>query len=112
MYPKRRRLSRSTGLPFQRTAPRSGTVRPKTQRIVVVLPAPLGPRKPTILPGLALNEAPSSATTGPYRLVRSTISSIGTGYLGRRNPRRHAGGFGGGVGTDHWAVIVPFMSGW
>ena len=42
-----------------------GRARPKMQRIVVVLPAPLGPRKPTMRPGAAWNDAPSRATTGP-----------------------------------------------
>ena len=46
-------------------SPLSGVARPKMQRIVVVLPAPLGPRKPTIRPGRAVNEAPSRATTSP-----------------------------------------------
>ena len=40
-------------------------------RIVVVLPAPFGPRNPTILPGTTLKLAPSSATTLPYRFDRS-----------------------------------------
>ena len=36
--------------PFQRTVPASRSVRPKMARIVVVLPAPLGPRNPTTRP--------------------------------------------------------------
>ena len=53
--------------PGRPSAPRRQSWRasPKMQRIVVVLPAPFGPRKPTIRPGAAVNDAPSRATTGP-----------------------------------------------
>ena len=52
-----------SALPFQSVRPRSGRARPKMQRIVVVLPAPFGPRKPTSRPGRAVKVAPSRATT-------------------------------------------------
>src|SRR5215207_5257031 len=64
------------GEPSQRTVPESAVASPKTQRIVVVLPAPFGPRKPTSRPRRAVNDAPSSARTAPYRLDRSSISSM------------------------------------
>ena len=38
----------------ERSSPLSGLARPKMQRIVVVLPAPFGPRKPTSRPGRAM----------------------------------------------------------
>jgi hypothetical protein len=38
-------------------------------RIVVDLPAPLGPRKPVTTPGLTVKLRPSTATFPPYRLV-------------------------------------------
>src|SRR4030095_16377264 len=38
--------------------------------IVVDLPAPLGPRKPTIVPLSTLKETSDTDVTGPYRLVR------------------------------------------
>ena len=38
--------------------------------IVVDLPAPLGPRKPTICPFSTAKETSSIAVTGPYRFVR------------------------------------------
>ena len=41
----------SIGWPSKRTAPASSAVSPKTARIVVVLPAPLGPRNPVTEPG-------------------------------------------------------------
>src|SRR5262245_10230826 len=46
-------------------------------RIVVVFPAPLGPRKPVTLPGSTPNDRPSTATLSPYRLV-SPLTSIMT----------------------------------
>src|SRR5687767_4975039 len=43
-------------------------------RSVVVLPAPLGPRKPVIRPGSTLKERVSTAVKPPNRLVRSRTS--------------------------------------
>ena len=45
-------------------------------RIVVDLPAPLGPRKPVTLPGCTVNEMPSTAVFVPYLFVRSWASII------------------------------------
>ena len=45
-------------------------------RIVVVLPAPLGPSRPKISPRSTSNERWSTATTSPYRLTRFFISMI------------------------------------
>ena len=39
------------GRPSQRTAPASAASTPRTMRIAVVLPAPLGPTKPKTWPG-------------------------------------------------------------
>jgi len=58
-------LAASTGRPRQRTSPRSGASTPSTIRIVVVLPAPLGPTKPNSWPGSTEKDTPSSATTSP-----------------------------------------------
>ena len=44
------------------------------QRIVVLFPEPLGPRKPVTRPGFALNDRLSTATREPNRLVRSVTS--------------------------------------
>ena len=43
-------------------------------RIVVDLPAPLGPRKPVTRPGLATNDTSSTATWPPY--VFDTPSTV------------------------------------
>src|SRR5262245_3435284 len=50
--------------------PLVGAVRPSSIRSVVVLPAPLGPRKPVTRPGPTSKLNPSTAVTGPYLLVR------------------------------------------
>ena len=43
-------------------------------RIVVVLPAPFGPRKPRISPFSTLNEMASTAVVRPYLFVRLSTS--------------------------------------
>src|SRR5580704_4923692 len=45
-------------------------------RIVVVLPAPFGPRKPVTLPGSMPNVSPSTAVFSPYRFVSPRTSII------------------------------------
>jgi hypothetical protein len=45
--------------------------------MVVVLPAPFGPRKPVTLPGITSNDRSLTAVTSPYRLVSPRISIIG-----------------------------------
>ena len=48
------------------TSPDVGCSRPESIFKVVVLPAPLGPRKPTISPGAISNEMSSTAFTALY----------------------------------------------
>src|SRR5262249_56270842 len=47
-------------------------------RIVVVFPAPFGPRKPTISPRATRKEMPRTASTEPNDLVRSRTAIIGS----------------------------------
>jgi hypothetical protein len=49
--------------------------------MVVVLPAPFGPRIAVTAPRRALSVSPSTAVTGPYRLTMPVISTAlaGTG---------------------------------
>ena len=47
------------------TVPLVGRSSPRMSRMVVVLPAPFGPRKPVILPGSTLNDRSSTATLSP-----------------------------------------------
>ena len=67
-----------TGRPSSRTAPLVGRTRPRTQRIVVVFPEPLGPRKPNTPPSGTTRSRPSTATTRrrarPYSLRSPSIS--------------------------------------
>ena len=48
-------------------------------RIVVVFPAPFGPRKPWISPGFTSRLTPSTAVKLPYVLTRSWMAIIGEG---------------------------------
>ena len=48
--------------------PRSTASSPRMTRIVVDLPAPLGPTNPVTLPGATVNDRPSRATACPNRL--------------------------------------------
>src|ERR1043166_6639635 len=45
--------------------------------MVVVLPAPFGPRMPVTLPSAALSVSPSTAVVWPYRLTSPPISTAG-----------------------------------
>src|SRR5210317_444014 len=82
MYPNVLRVGPSIGSPIQVTEPESSATSPNIDRIAVVLPAPLGPRNPSIRPGDAENVHPSSATTSPKRLWRSWSSSMRSGGYG------------------------------
>src|SRR3989454_2798 len=59
-----------------RTSPLVGGKMPARMRMVVVLPAPFGPRKPTISPASTRNEMPRTASTAPKLLLRSRTSII------------------------------------
>src|SRR5271157_81220 len=59
-------------------SPDVGRSKPHSIRIVVDLPAPLGPRKPNISPGCASNEIWSTATKSPNFLTRSLTNTDGT----------------------------------
>ena len=62
------------GRPLTVTVPAVGRSRPRIIRMVVVLPAPFGPRKPVIFPGSTRKDRPSTAVVPPYRLVRRDAS--------------------------------------
>ena len=57
--------SRNTSKPATRAEPSEAGMKQARTRIVVDLPAPLGPRKPTISPGATVNETSRMAVTGP-----------------------------------------------
>src|SRR3954454_3570610 len=56
------------------TLPDVAGVRPTITRIVVVLPAPFGPRKPVTVPGTQLKLMLSTAVNVPYFLVSPCTS--------------------------------------
>src|SRR5579864_7421641 len=63
-------------------------------RIVVDLPAPLGPTNPVTWPGWTVNVISSRATVGPNRLRRlltSIVASMLATVGKHRPPGRHAG---------------------
>src|SRR5260370_1222365 len=53
------------GIPNSETLPESGRVRPSTMSIVVVLPAPFGPRNATVSPGAIIRSIERTARTSP-----------------------------------------------
>src|SRR5947208_2864227 len=58
------------------TEPEVGRIRPTSMRMVVVLPAPLGPRNPKTSPALRSKEAPSTIVRSPMTLVRLRAESM------------------------------------
>src|SRR4030081_1661211 len=79
-----------TSRPHTETAPALGGMKPVIIRMVVDLPAPLGPRKPSTSPLPTSKETPSTASFGPKDLLRfSTLitaplpkhTQTGTGSL-------------------------------
>src|SRR3954464_14429840 len=57
--------------------PDVGLIRPTSMRIVVVLPAPFGPRKPKISPRWISNETLSTIVLSPMIFVRLVAVSVG-----------------------------------
>ena len=55
----------TTSKPLTRAAPDVGSARVQSMLIVVLLPAPLGPRKPKTSPGGTVNDTPRTASTSP-----------------------------------------------
>src|SRR5919204_91320 len=74
----RRTSSRSltTSWPATRAAPPVGLASVQSMLIVVVLPAPLGPRKPNTSPAETSKLTPATASTSSKDL-RSSLTSIG-----------------------------------
>ena len=79
--------------------PAVGVVRPTIIRMVVDLPAPLGPRKPVTRPVRAVKETSSTTVWPPYVLVSEStvimggasfafVTPVGVGWLRRTRPVR------------------------
>src|SRR6185436_14322097 len=65
----------ATSAPSNDSLPELGRTNPSRQRIVVVLPAPFGPRKPNTPPSGTLRSRPSTATVRPPRARRYSLRS-------------------------------------
>src|ERR1019366_3005077 len=81
-------------LPADQRAAVVGGVQAEITRIVVDLPAPLGPTNPVTCPGWTVNVIPSSATVGPKCLRRpltSIVASMPATVGKRRRCCRRAG---------------------
>src|ERR1700735_4778011 len=63
----------SISCPQTETCPAVGEMKPAIMRMVVDLPAPLAPRKPSTSPGATENVRSSTASLSPYRLERFLI---------------------------------------
>src|SRR3954463_1324659 len=74
------------------TLPAEGGMKPVIMRMVVDLPAPLGPRKPSTSPRSTLKEMPSTARLAPNVLTRLSILIMleGRNYRSTREPENHA----------------------
>src|SRR4051812_7470418 len=70
-------------VPSMRAEPADGGTRPVIIRIVVVLPAPFGPRKPVTVPGSRAKDTSSTTVRLPYCLV-SPLTLIISGSSGGR----------------------------
>ncbi len=66
----------TTSNPATRADPLVGGMYPVRMRMVLLLPAPFGPRRPRISPRLAWKLTSCSATRSPYCLVRWVTSII------------------------------------
>src|SRR3954469_22799133 len=76
--------SETTEKPATRPSPEVGRKRVARNRIVVLLPAPLGPMKPKTSPLPIVKLRSSTATKSPYRFVNLTTSIIGACSPGSR----------------------------
>src|SRR5450755_3477094 len=77
----RRTVSRSVAASWPATRAVPDVALASVQRIliVVVLPAPFGPRKPKVSPAATVKSIPRTASTSPYLLVSPDTSMTGGG---------------------------------
>src|SRR5436190_13165830 len=66
-------------MPSTLTSPESGSRSPSRTSTVVVLPAPLGPRRPKIVPRRTSKLTPSTARVSPYSLRSPSTRMTGSG---------------------------------
>src|SRR5580698_3459979 len=79
--------------------------------MVVVLPAPLGPRMAVTSPRAAVSVRPSTAVAGPYRLTRPLISTAGILTLAsvRRPPMFARASPGSAIGLWPRCVVIQLQ---
>src|SRR4051812_14437662 len=81
--------------PHKEMVPASGVMAPRSISRVVVLPAPLGPSKPTRWPGATVTLTPLTAWTSPKRFTSPRASSTGSTEASlARPPSGGPGNFG------------------
>src|ERR1700744_2554582 len=73
------------------TSPSSGSSSPIIMRKRVVLPAPLGPTRPTFSPGLSWKDASTKTSCLPYCLLMLEREIIGHEPSSGMRPERHIG---------------------
>src|ERR1700733_4325515 len=67
----------SISCPQTDTCPAEGEMKPAIMRMVVDLPAPLAPKKPSTSPGATENVRSSTASLSPYRLDKFFVVIMG-----------------------------------
>src|SRR3954468_4272616 len=102
-----------------RASPLSGSERPTSMRIVVVLPAPLGPRNPVTVPGSQRNVTSETMVRPPSCLVSASVwimpaDSWPAGFAARVRGLRSPGlaavagsDFGRGPRPPRWLSLDP-----
>src|SRR5258708_17795244 len=73
--------ARARSWPLMVIRPLVGLSSRAMMRMVVVLPAPFGPRKPWISPGSTERLTPSTAVKEPYVLTRASTAIMASGRL-------------------------------
>src|SRR5512138_537240 len=73
--------SRCRSKPAMRTCPRSGRASPTSMRIVVVFPAPFGPRNPKTSPAESSNETSETTSRLPNRFVRPSALNTTAAFM-------------------------------
>src|SRR5215813_9247527 len=101
----------STSKPAMLALPVVGGRKHVRTRIVVVFPAPFGPRKPTICPFSTSKEISSTATVRAYRFVRPSTLIILLSQKLRILPWWHNNAPNPGLGAMAYMYELPYYWG-
>src|SRR2546428_8196796 len=102
-----RLLSRQQSRPKTLARPAVGRRNPSSTRMVVVFPAPLGPRKPNRIPSGTRRSMSAMPVRRPYRRVRDSVVMMLTG-VDRPRPWPPGGGQSVGESQMRGPVIGKF----